>query len=404
MTLTYYDNDKSYTPMKFVLPDDCKTFELSQMQNNMGFTMMLDEAEMDDMKDIKSPTFYVCRNVGLLRFNRHTFVKVNIPDRLKVMLHYCSDIEVLIGNGDSYNSIYPQIKRVLRFPEFLSFYENEHSNKPPWENDESLEARLRDGEEMLRNALEAEEQSEATKEKKEKKETDDTDLYLAEKYFKDIDDLAINDDDIESLDFAAMDLDEDYDIDEDDPDYSPNDLNGTINDPSHDFFYDWLRQYSGKLLYHYKDSENDFLMVFHQGHCYLVSFFDNHKDKDWLADEQTLTGFNAPFWTSESTTVTSPMHGIRKAARFLMRAVHVHATPVTILDDNVNIINLDDMLTEWDSLGLYICHKEENDDGLPPFDWLLDNVNPELPNHKNTIKEMRRALMAMRHFHIDQDY
>ncbi|MBQ7652055.1 MAG: hypothetical protein IJS15_13915, partial [Victivallales bacterium] len=193
------------------------------------------------------------------------------------------------------------------------------------------------------------------------------------------------------------------DIDMVPPCYFPKDLIDTLNDPSHEFFYDWLRHNHGMVLHHYKDEDNEFLMVYQLGKCYLVSFFDNKSGEDWLADEDNWPGENAPYWASESMVTLSPMLGIRKAAKFLKRAARVNATPITIIDDDINIINLDDMFTKWDSLGLYICRKEPNKDRLPPFDWLIANLNHEPPSPKTAIKEMRRAVKAIQHFHVVLD-
>ena len=96
------------------------------------------------------------------------------------------------------------------------------------------------------------------------------------------------------------------------------------------------------------------------------------------------------------------MFAIGKAAAFLKCKAHIDATPVTILGDNISISNLDEMLNKWDSLGLYICHRGNNDDELPPFDWLMENVNPEPQQPQSALKEMWKALAAISQFHLDQ--
>lgn len=373
MTMTYYTNNKIYAPLKFVFPDDCKSYTLAQMQNNLGFTLFSNDAGIKNKSEIRNPIIYICCNEGLLRLNRYTFVKVTIPNELKGMLHYCSDIEVLICKDDdftNYTSIYPQIKRVFRFPVFLDYKEDMQSNnfRIPFDTHDG------DGD------------NDANDNDMDDDELDFGDFNWAKQVMADLDDSVLEDDGFD--DFL--------------PDDFPADISGGIKDPSHKFFYDWVRDTSSRIIYHYRDKVNEFLMVYYSGHCYLVSFFDDNQGKMWIADEEPHADFKTPFWASESGVVVSPMFAIGKAAEFLKRKAHIEATPLTILDDNISIGNLDEMLTKWDSLGLFISHRGINDDDLPPFDWLMVNVNPEPQQPQDAIKEMWRVLAAISQFHLEQ--
>ncbi len=380
MTMTYYTNNKKYAPLKFVLPDDCKSYTLAQMQNNLGFTVFSNDIGIKNKSEIRTPTIYICRNEGILRINRYTFVKVTIPNELKGMLHYCSDIEVVICKDDdfsNYTSIYPQIKRVFRFPNFLDYKEEMHS-----ENDR-IPFNMDDDDDINDDDIN---DDEINDDDQDDDEPDFGDISWAKQVLADLDDDVLDNDDLDLF------LPDDY----------PADISEGLKDPSHKFFYDWVKNTSSRIIYHYKDKVNDFLMVYYSGHCYLVSFFDDKQGNMWIADEELHADFKNPFWASESGIEVSPMFAIGKAAAFLKRKAHIEATPVTILDDNISISNLDEMLSKWDSLGLFICHRGVNDDDLPPFDWLMENVNPEPQQSPNAIKEMWKALATISQFHLEQ--
>ena len=114
--LNYYPAHKNYNPVTVFWEGGSNAKELGEYQNGLGFSM-----EFKDVDSVRHPVFLVCRDRGMLCLNNHSFVEVNIPDNLLPKLRYCSNIEVVVAySSTSMTTVYPQVKRVLRFPAYLS--------------------------------------------------------------------------------------------------------------------------------------------------------------------------------------------------------------------------------------------------------------------------------------------
>ena len=110
--ITYYPPKKSYAAVSPILHNPGEPFELAQFQQSLGLTVDFSEAE------IRRPVFYVCRDRGILRFNRAVYSLVTIPAQLRPIAARSTTVEVVItsGGSPSFVSVFVPVERVLRFP------------------------------------------------------------------------------------------------------------------------------------------------------------------------------------------------------------------------------------------------------------------------------------------------
>ena len=113
--ITYYPPKKTYAAVCPTLNNSGEPFELAQFQQSLGLTVDFSAAE------VRSPVFYICRDRGILRFNRAVYSLVTIPAQLRQIAARSSNIEVVItsGGSPSFVSVFVPVERVLRFPDYL---------------------------------------------------------------------------------------------------------------------------------------------------------------------------------------------------------------------------------------------------------------------------------------------
>jgi hypothetical protein len=113
--IIYYPSEKKYSTAGYSYPDPDNALELIRLANNCGINV-----QFNDIQSVKNPRFYICRGEGFLQLNRKNFFAVKIPDQVRPMLRYCSEIEVSIfGRNDSADTVYPRVEQVLRIPEYM---------------------------------------------------------------------------------------------------------------------------------------------------------------------------------------------------------------------------------------------------------------------------------------------
>lgn len=113
--MSFYPTQKEYEPPAVKWPDRNNAEELSQFQNGLGIAM-----HFADVKSVRHPVFFSCRDRGVLRLNHRTFVEVKIPDQLMPMLAGSPNVEVVLAHDEnSFISVFAAVERVLRMPSYL---------------------------------------------------------------------------------------------------------------------------------------------------------------------------------------------------------------------------------------------------------------------------------------------
>ncbi len=124
--IEYYENNRKYELLK-VFPG-LETVKLEQVHSGLGLTL-----QDADIKIVRHPTLYICRSEGILRLNRCTFLRVEIPPAFKETVQHCTEIEVFFVNaGTSLLSVYASVERVRHFPKLvdLSFWSSSENGTP----------------------------------------------------------------------------------------------------------------------------------------------------------------------------------------------------------------------------------------------------------------------------------
>lgn len=304
VSISYYPPEKTYAPVRPILHNPGEPFELVQFQQNAGLTVEFSAAE------VRRPVFYVCRNRGILRFNRAVYSLVTIPAQLRPIIARSSEIEIVITSAGSASvvSVCAPVERVLRFPEYLR----------------SLESEAR------------QEKEEAAEKKSESPSADEM--------IK-----ALNGEEKLKADTPAA--------------------TGKKRTPPRPIFETWLDAHGGEILEEYPGCESDHVLATLGGSLLLVSFFDD-TESDWLADEHEFP--EPPKWSSGSLFRQSPLYAVGRAARNFSQQHQCEILPIAILSDHINIVNADSMADVWQKTGveIFYCSRSENF-AMPFAEYLL---------------------------------
>ncbi len=343
MTLTYYECSKRYSPLKVFYPKHDRYCSIERMFDNISLNISSTDAGIRNLNDISSPTIYICRNKGILRLNRHSFVNVTIPDELKHAVDSCSDIEVCIETEDySSHSVYARVKKVLRFPEMLDI-------ETDGDDDDSRDDDAFDG---------------------------DNDGW--------------EDDEIRGNGGSVF------------PNATGNlHVLASNRDHAHDVFREWLVKNSGTLLYEYSDHDCEFVMAHCMERCFLVSFFDGKSEDRWHGDEWGGPGFRRPYWIGSSRVALSPLFGVAVVLAYLRASAPLDVFPMVILGDDIQFVNINEMLEKWDALEVFACKATAEDENIGSFDSLIKYA---ITNNYAPIVErgdVEKAVDALQAFHVE---
>lgn len=277
--ISYYPVNKEYTPPTVHWPDPANAEELSQFQNGLGITM-----HFKNVKSIRHPTFFVCRDRGVLRLNHRTFFEVKIPDKLRPMIAGSPNVEVLLTYDESsFTSVFALVERMIRMPSYLCEKLPEEAAKP-------------------RPTGRGSEKPAGPKWRRTR--------------------------------------------------------------PRH-AFEQLIAKTGGEIIIDYECGGSAFVLAHDGSILLLVSFFDED-DPEWLADEERFND-EPPLWFSENGHCRSPLYDIGTTAEYLDKNGFGKLLPLTVMSDHIDIVNLDDIRSEWERTGVTVCYCSRREEFVAPF-------------------------------------
>ena len=285
---SFYDPHKTYEQAAISWPKESDVLDLTHVgDGNIGFI-----ADIASRFEVIDPIFFVCRNKGVIRMNRTTYVEVRIPDNLIAGVRHCSSIEFTLSSPENTLETYrATVEHLLRFPDYLI------RTMPP-------------------------------------KEIPDVDLDELERPLHE-------DDEAEKMPHM----------------------------PPRAVFEEWICKQGGEIVFEFSDG----YVLANDGHnLLLVSFFDG-SGSTWLADEEMFNG-EPPLWFSESAHAESPLYKISLAAKHFNRLGYCKVLPLTIISDQIEVINAEDMMEEWCKMGVLVCYCHKQDEYVDTFENLLEAI------------------------------
>jgi len=360
--ITYYKQHKLYLSRSFFSPAKGRTASIMEIQDVLNIVLSLEDAGLKSANEIHSPTLYLCRNKSLLRLNHLTYINVSMSSEEMAVFKRCSEIPITISDDNGVRGLSANIAYVLRLPEVLDIME-----KSSQESSQSLKPAK---------------------------------LDIPKKMDLDND----CDDDFDDDDFISHNR---FDYSDDcgktilprrDPSTDATNVKHYIG-PSREAFLKWIARSGNRIAFEYTNGVPPFVFAICGRSGFLVSFFDSFDETFWLADDSSPCDDLPSYWFADNYYKISPLHSVALAAVYLERTLSLKVTPMAIIGNNIEVINLHSIRKEWKVQNVSVCRAGKKIDGVLPFKGVIENTALKTAN-KLEDDDIEHAVAALKDFVI----